>query len=249
MEFKKTWLEIKTMVLDRHLSIQYTESETEYYIWLLEEYIKYFCVIDIEDNPSEQQLDFENNYKDDANKAIVPISEDNKKIVRAESRPLNTTTWFTCRGDSEAAIGKGKEFYWDFSTSEDTVETVDGYKKKRIEFSFIDAVSVKEGTLYFHNAEKKSVLDMMVVCPTGTPYLNNSGEVNIATEDTVIDHYVNNVFFQGSAPMGDELNTESCSCMIPNYYKFWIDITVPDTDVTSNGYVELELYRKRTVIL
>lgn len=49
--------------------------------------------------------------------------------------------------------------------------------------------------------------------------------------------------------MGDELNSETTSSAIPPNYKFWLEVTVPESDNLSNGWVEIELYRKRTVIL
>ena len=52
-----------------------------------------------------------------------------------------------------------------------------------------------------------------------------------------------------SCIMGDELNTEAASSEIPSNYKFCLTITVPASDNSSKGYVSIECYRKRTVIL
>lgn len=178
-----------------------------------------------------------------------PKSDDGKDIVRAESRPLNTTTIFVGKADN-TGIGDGKELKWDFSNADDDISTPpSNCKQKRLEFKFLDDIYVKEGTIYFHNTKKGSYIDLYVVCPNGQYYYDNNGDLQQATEDTIVSHYVIHSFIQGDCPMGDELNTESCSSKIPSNYKFWLDITVPDTDSSSNGYVNLELYRERTVIL
>ena len=77
----------------------------------------------------------------------TPLSPDGKEVVRAESRPEDTTTCFTGIGDSAEGIGDGKEFSWDFSNDDDIVEAPSGMKRKRIEFKFLDSVWIKEGTL------------------------------------------------------------------------------------------------------
>lgn len=178
-----------------------------------------------------------------------PKSDDGKTIVRAESRPLNNTTVFTCRGDSGSNIGDGKIIAWDFSNDDDEISAPEGYKRKRLEFSFLDGIYVKEGACYHFDSPKGCYVDFYIVCPDGQYYYDNNGDLKQASVDMVIHHYVNHHFIQGSVPMGDELNTESCSQSIPNNYKFWVDVTTPDSDVNSNGFISLEIYRERTVIL
>jgi len=248
MEIKQSWSEFKNTVDLKHLNIQYTETEEEYYIWAVDNGDRYYCIID-KDVDTEDQQDFENNYKSKANAPQNPRSVDGKTIVRAESRPLDCTTVFTCIGDSDNNIGDGKELSWDFSNTEDEVPAPAGYRRKRLEFKFLDPVHIKEGAVYFYGAQKGSYVDFYIVCPAGNYYYDNNGNPQYATEDTIISHYVIHHMICGDCPMGDELNTESCSTEIPNTYKFWIDITVPDTDNSSYGHVSLELYRRRTVIL
>ncbi|MHA1304499.1 MAG: hypothetical protein ACTSPI_12450, partial [Candidatus Heimdallarchaeaceae archaeon] len=132
---------------------------------------------------------------------------------------------------------------------DDIIQAPQGYKRKRIEFKFLDPIYIKEGAVYFHNSLKGSYLSLHVVCPAGAYYIDNNGAPHQATEDVIISTYVNYHFFQGTCAMGDELNTESCSVEIPNYYKYWLEVTVPEVDAESNGYVSIELYRKRTRIL
>jgi len=258
MRIWKTWTEMKTLLSERKLRLQYNEKNNKYDVFATDAHIVYFTElwkdvsvvkgIDIEQNNSDL-LDFETNYKETANSPITPLSDDGKTVVRAESRPLDTTTYFTMAGDSENNIGDGKKLFWDFSNNDDIVEAPEGYKRKRVEFSFIDSVYIKEGALYFHNAKKGSYVCVAVVCPAGQYYYKNDGSPALATEDIMISRYVNHHFFQNNCPMGDELNTESCSAEIPSNYKFWIEVTVPDIDEDSNGYISMELYRKRTRVL
>lgn len=258
MRIWKTWAEIKTLLSQRKLRLQYNENKNRYYIFAVDAHIVYFTElwkdisaikgIDIDQNNSDI-LDFETNYKASANSPITPLSDDGKTVVRAESRPLDTTTYFTMAGDSDTEIGEGKSFFWDFGNEEDIISAPVGYKCKRIEFNFLDPVYIKEGALYFHNAVKGSYLHVCIVCPAGQYYYKNDGTPALASEDTIVSRYVNHHFFQGTWEGGDELNTESCSGQIPSTYKFWIEIYVPDTDSESNGYISLEFYRKRTRIL
>jgi hypothetical protein len=245
---EKNWSDFKNLINSRYLSIQYEELSTKYNLYTADGIFIYHCVIIKDDTPNADQTDFENNYKAAANDAVEPHSEDRKTIVRSESRPLGHTTVFTCIGD-DTDIGNGTPLQWDFSNSDDEVTAPEGYKRKRVEFKFLDAIHIKEGTIYFFDMKKGSYIDLYVVCPTGQYYLDNNGVPQQATEDTPVTHYVNHHFLFGDCPMGDELNTESCSAEIPNTYKFWIEVTVPDTDSTSHGSVSAEIYRSRTVIL
>ena len=253
MRVEKTWTELKNLASSKDLEhlLQYNESDAEYYIWFVEDSIQYFCIIDKVSPASSDQTDFETNYKPNANKVLTPKSKDNKTYVRAESRPLDTTTVFIGQADSDTNIGDGKELFWDFSNDDDIVTdgVPTGYKRKRMEFKFLDPVYVKEGCIYFFNKLKGSYIDFMIVCPAGQYYYDNDGNPQLATEDTIISWYVRHLFMQSDCPMGDELNTEACSSQIPPNYKFWIEITVPEDDNASNGYVEIKLYRKRTIVL
>jgi len=193
--------------------------------------------------------DFLANYEDTC---CVPLQERNsegRQIILSTSRPKDATTCFIGQGDGTTTIGDGKILAWDFSNSDDEVTAPTNFKRKRLEFGFIDPMWVKEGTLYFFDAPKGSYMDFYVVCPDGEYYKKNDGTLAQASGDLIIMHYVVHNMIQGTCPMGDELNTESCSDEIPANYKFWIEITTPDTDTTSNGHVNLEIYRTRTVVL
>lgn len=255
-----SWSDLKNLSNIKHIPLQYCETPTKYEIFIIEEGQKYFTEIfkitstvkgiDEEQNISDRE-DFEDNYKNLANTPSKPRSEDSKEIVRAESRPLDCTTVFTSRGDSDTEIGEGKILSWDFSNDDDIVEmpSGSGMKRKRIEFKFLDDIYLKDGAVYFFNTKKGSYGDVYVVCPAGQYYLKNDGTPAIATEDTIVAYYMVHMMIQGDCPMGDEFNTEACSEKLPKNYKFRIDITVPEDDNNSNGYINLEIFRKRTVIL
>lgn len=182
-----------------------------------------------------------------------PTMADGRPIVRAESRPINYQTMFTMSGD-DTDMGNGQEMYWDFSNDDDLVTTSglvpDGYKMKDIVINFCDNIYVKEGTIYFHDALKKSYLEFCIICPSGNYYYDRNGNPQLATEEVMVMKYLSKHFFAGDCPMGDELNTESCNeNPIPPNYEFHIHVYVPEADNSSFGYGELELYRVRSCLL
>lgn len=252
MQINLTWSELKNVSTLKNLPLQYITKGNFYKVWMQEEGIIYMHDIYIESpTPAgSDQEDFEQNYQSNANKPLNPRDEYGKQFIRAESRPLDMSTYFTCAGDSGSNIGDGKLLCWDFSNSDDDI-TPSGvtYKRKRLEFSFLDTVRVKEGGIYFQDKLFGSYIDLYIICPNGQYYIDNNEVPQLATEDTSVNHFVNKHMMTGTVNLGDELNTEAASAEIPSTYKFWIEITVPDTDSTSKGHVSLELYRNRTEIL
>jgi len=242
------WQELKTEFLSKNFLLNYNKSRDGYNVYVQDRSILWMSKV----ISGTELTDFETNYKSKGNQCIY--SEDGKQYIRAESRPLDMTTYFTCAGDkidSPQKIGGGKELKWDFSNEYDDYALPSGssVKMKKIDFYFIDPMRIKEGAIYFQDAPKGCYLDMGVWCPEGSYYLDNNGTPNLATEDTLISHWVNKHFIVGDCSIGDELNTESASLEIPAGYKFCVGITTPNSDNTSYGHVSLELYRKRTVIL
>lgn len=186
-----------------------------------------------------------------------PKDEYGKPYVRAESRPLACTTYFTSCGDTLGAspvIGSGNRLAWNASVSEGWVNDENGAPSGMKQFSiivqFCDSIWLKEGALYYMNCSKGSYGDMEVLCPHGGYYMY-LGQVyqNTTGYDLVVDHYLMKHPLQGDVPMGDELNTESCSQELPSYLKFRFTVTVPEADVTSYGAMELEMFRCRTVVI
>jgi hypothetical protein len=240
------WINLKNDIISKGFPLNYKTTLKGYEVFVLDRGLLWFSNLTV----LAEILDFETNYKEEANKCLY--SEDGKIISRTESRPLGTTTCFTGRGDSDTGIGDGTELRWDFSNDDNDIDNLPSgspYKRKRLEFKFLDPIYIKEGAIYFHKAKTGSYINVYIVCPQGHYYLDNNGVPTLATEDTPIAQYVNYHWLEGDCPMGDELNTESCSVEIPNNYKFWIDITVPNSDSESTGHLSLELYRKRTRIL
>jgi len=248
----KTWQQLKDLVDRYQFVIRYEDNPDDYFISAIDviSQREYFCQI-LKESGSSDLAQWEGNYKAKADIPIKPLTEDGKEMVMSVSRPIGYNTFFTCAGDTQDEIGAGQEISWDFSNSENDIATPSGsgLKRKKIEFSFIDNVYLKEGSIYWQNAKKGSYIDIQVVCPAGYYYLKNDGTLTQAQQDTIIHKFANHHLFFGDCPMGDELNTEACSAEIPNYMKYQVIVTVPDSDTNSNGHISVELYRKRAVIL
>jgi len=197
-----------------------------------------------------------------------PSMADGRPIVRADTRPLDTQTYFTMAGDTASGIGDGTRLCWDFSNDDDVVEcdyyvTPDGYKTKHVELEFIDPIYLKDGTLYFFDAPWGEYCDMQVVVPAGNYYPNAHGSIpasalglpgtdmySYAATDTVFVSYVNKQHMYGDCPMGDELNAEGAAVSaIPVGWYIVGHITTVSGDNTSKGYASFECYRHRTVLL
>ena len=252
-ELKKTWPEMKALCAQRKLKLQYEdldrgENTDAYFIWAVEGNVHYKCLIE---KDTDDATDFESECKGMANQEIIPKNSDGRTILMTTSRPMNATTCFASAGDDLeiGIIGEGTRLTYDFENDEYLVAAPSGYKRKQTDFGFMDSVWLKEGTVYFHNTMKNSYVDLFVVCPSGQYYLKNDGSPGLATVDLPIEHFAIKQPIQGDCPMGDEFNTESCSQEIPSDYFFRMEVTVPEADDVSNGYISLELYRERTIVL
>jgi len=242
-----SWVVFKGIV-GKKAAMKYIITDTSCYdIWYSDKDTRFETTIKIDSPANVDQLDFEANHKAGSN-LIGPIDEQGREYLRAEAKPVGTGTVFVTQADN-VGIGDGKVLSWDFSNGDDDISAPVGFKKKRLEFKFLDDVYVKEGAVYYHNAIKGSYLDFYVVCPAGQYYYDNILVPHLAGVDTPVSHYVIHQMMQGTVAMGDEMNTETVSDKITLNYKFWIEVTVPDIDVASNGWVNLELYRKRSVVL
>lgn len=194
-----------------------------------------------------------------------PRMEDGRPIVRADTRPIDTETYFTMTGDG-VGIGDGKHLEWDFSNDDDLYvgpEVHSGMKCKKIELVFHCPVYLKDGTIYFFNALWGSYLEMDVIVPSGAYYPNPAGPIPAsalglsgnqmyaqANGDVVYQRYVNKHHMKGDCPMGDELNAEGAAVSaVPPGWKVRGLIIVPENDTASQGYGSLEMYRCHTVLL
>jgi hypothetical protein len=197
-----------------------------------------------------------------------PVMADGRPLVRADTRPLDTQTYFTMAGDTASGIGKGTILKWDFSNDDhetgcDYFITPDGYKTKHIELTFLDPIYLKDGTLYFFDAPWGSYCDMHVVAPSGSYYPNDDGAIpasalslpgtqmySYAAADIEFLTYVNRHHMYGDCPMGDELNAEGAAVdPVPVGWKVVGHITTVSGDNTSKGFASFECYRARTVLL
>jgi hypothetical protein len=202
---------------------------------------------------------------------LFPMVDEIPKM-RADSRPPHTQNYFCERGDDPTTwphIGNGKIMAWDWSNTDDDITNADydaidgeydpdpwpykiptGMKRKRIVVKFGEGIYLKEGTLYFYGVSFGSYVDLSIVCPQGQYYYNRVGVPTLAEDGPVIvSRYCTHLQMKGDCPMGDEFNSEGCTeRAIPQTYEWWIEVTVPTADESSQGYVELELYRPRTVL-
>jgi len=250
-----TWTELKSFSVSKGIPLQYTETDKYYFIWFLEGLVEYNTKVLKTTPGNTDQTDFEGNYRAEANAPVGPKDEDGKQYIRAESRPLDMTTYFTSKGDGATTIGDGNKLVFNFNNTDDDVASPPaGTKQKKVTCTFIDAVRIKEGTLYWQNMPFGSKMDLCIGVPDQGWYKKNDGSYAQNTTGDVmkIDQFVNSSPMMGDCPMGDELNTEAASDEIPAGMVFGFTVTVPDSvSDTDNvrGAVQMELYRRRTVIL
>jgi len=205
-----------------------------------------------------------------------PTMADGRPIVRSDTRPLDTATYFSCVGDTTSGIGDGVDLMWDFSSPDEYTtisgpytlscghEIADGYKAQIIDLSFLDDVYFKDGALYFFDMPWKSSAKMEVLVPAGNYYPNEHGSIpasalglpgndmySYATTDTPYYIYVGKHFMYGDCPMGDELNAEGAMIhALPPNWMVRAVITVPITGSdNAKGFASFEMYRHRTAIL
>lgn len=202
-----------------------------------------------------------------------PIMADGRPIVRADTRPLGTQTYFTCAGDKDfETIGEGDPWIWDFSNDDDlydpdTIENgpplASGTKAKIIKAWFNEPVHIKDGALYFLDATFGSYLSMYITIPPGNFYPNASGTYPAAvlgltgdemyayaTNDVLYSCYANKHYMLGDCPMGDELNAEASSVSaIPAGWAVTCFIVTDEDNYSLKGHGSLELYRYNTAVL
>lgn len=264
-----TWTELKGYLKNKS-NLRYTEDTNTYDIWIEIDREKYNC--EIYKNEASHDADkenFENEYKDSSN--TLPAShpdEDSRGrwVIKTESRRRDWETIFAGIGDDlqGETEGRGTPFLFDFSVPvEDTrwITAPAGYKRQQINWQFLDPVNIKEGTIYFYDIPKGSYYDFYIVCPAGGYYYKKTYDPStyeviktptLATEDTIFTRWVCNYYMEGSAPMGDELNTEAAAeYSIPSYFIWRAEYTIPEvTDwELAHGHWTLELYKPRSVVL
>lgn len=152
-----------------------------------------------------------------------PVMSDGRPIVRSDTRPLGTQTYFTSAGDcpnlvngtcpggqgnSCVCVGAGQAWMWNFGNQEheynpDSVENgptlASGQRAKLVHAAFAEPVYIKDGTLYFLDATYGSYLSMYITVPSGNYYPNPSGTIPASALGQSGDHMyayaTNDVFY------------------------------------------------------
>lgn len=195
-----------------------------------------------------------------------PQTPDGVPIVRSDSRPLNTETYFTMCGDS-TGIGDGKILMWDFSNDDDLFDhplyVPSGFKAKRVSIQYNCPVWLKDGTMYFFDMPWGSYISMFVGIPAGNYYPNPAGNIpaaalglttggmySYADQDVPYQSYVMKHHMYGTCQMGDELNAEGAAYYpVPVGWQVCGLVVTPESDNVGKGYGSLEMYRCHTMLL
>ena len=191
------------------------------------------------------------------------VDELGRWVVRSDSRKQLWDVVFQGAGDdcSTGKSGGGTPFVYDFSADVDDLRwdnenAPTGYKQQVVDWVFCDWTYLKEGTVYFFNMPKGSYLNFEVIAPPGTygmtKALDNNQEIEKTYFETNEDwytilHWVIDYHIEGSAPMGDELNTESAAeNPAPSYFIWRAIVTIPEVEgwEDAHGHFSMEIYRQ-----
>ncbi len=196
-----------------------------------------------------------------------PTEVDNlgRWVIRSDSRKTDWDAIFQGAADdlTTGEVGKGTPFTFDFSAPADDLRWDNehapaGYKMQTIDWRFCDWVYIKEGTLFYYNAPKGSFMNFFVVAPPGTGYIEKFSQEDLTVAKRTLPtnnkwiafiQWLAHYNFEGSAPMGDELNTESASDNAsPSFFMWRAQICVPDVTgyEQTHGHWALEMYRIST---
>lgn len=196
----------------------------------------------------------------------TPRMPDGRPIVRSDTRPFNTSTYFTSAGDDSTNIGNGIDLTWDFSNDDNSYDGPDvpfGYKCKQLLMSFHCPVYLKDGTIYFFDAPWGQYINMDIVVPPGNYYPNPAGTIPASalglpgtekyaysgTDYVSYQVYVHKHRMYQTCAVGDEINAEGAAVKpVPPGWYIRGRIYTPESDVTSKGFGILELYRYFTVL-
>lgn len=194
------------------------------------------------------------------------VDELGRWMVRSDSRKTGWDTVFQGAGDNitTGKIGDGTQFRFDFGaatddtrwrTSENDTTVPDGFKRQRIDWYFSDWVYVKEGTIYFYNMPKGSYTNMWIIAPPNAFFTRKRLDANLNLKKIVYPvgnvevpfvHWVVNYPMEGTASMGDELNTESAAENPAYPGIIWrAEFTIPESTnwEQAHGHFSLEIYR------
>ena len=195
-----------------------------------------------------------------------PKMTDGRPLVRADTRPLSTETYFTMTGDTTSGIGDGLAMVWDMDNDGDWVDNGDGSKKKVFNLTFTNEIFLKDGTIYFFNAPWGAFVEFYITVPSGGYYPNEYGAIpasalglpgddmyaQATSGDVLYQCYVNKHRMYGDCPMGDELNAEGAAINgLPVGWYLTGHIHAPATASGTGfkGFASVECYREKTIVL
>jgi len=182
-------------------------------------------------------------------------------IVRSDSRRKDYDTVFQGCGDNLATgkIGEGTDFRFDFSdsTTGTFITAPEGFKRKQVNWNFIDLVYMKGGSLSLYDIPKGSYVDFYLISPPGYPYFIKSIDAQgniirsqaLATTYTKFVHWVIKHWICGTRAI--DINGESASDL-PSYpfMIFSAEVTVPEVEgwEKAGGNWVLQFFRNRTIV-
>lgn len=120
MDINVSWEEIKNFIASKSLSIQYLELGDIYHIFAFDNYFSLTCKISKSTPASEDQIDFENNFKSIANKNLYQNDDDGAQIVRLKAAKKGWSFWAipiefttsTIGGTLYAKVSNGSNIPW-----------------------------------------------------------------------------------------------------------------------------------------
>lgn len=203
---------------------------------------------------------------------VGPTMADGRPIVRADTRPIGTQTYFTCTGDTVSGIGDGQHLCWNFADEENIYDPnvlenpqtiASGFKAKKLDVWFNENVYLKDGVLYYQNATYGTNVSAYLTVPSGNYYPNNVGDIPAsalglpgtqmyayATKDVLFACYIRNHHMLGDCTVGDELDAEGSQIEpLPSGWYITGIIVVPEDNNTFVGHASLEMYREHSIIL
>lgn len=200
--------------------------------------------------------------------AEPPKTADGKPIVRADTRPTGTQTYFTMTGDDlqTGKLGGGDQMRWDFSNTDNTYDPnnfenpivlASGIKAKYIEMSFTSPTYLKDGALFFFDAPWGAYASMYIVVPAGTYYphpngpipasalgLPGDGKYAYSTKKVFYASYLNKHFMYKECTRGVPMDAEGSQVdPVPSGWLIAGLVCCPEDDKAFKGFGLIEMYR------
>jgi hypothetical protein len=198
----------------------------------------------------------------------APRTVDGKPIVRSDTRPTGTQTYFTMTGDDMQAgiLGSGEEMRWDFSNSDNVYDPDDfenpiilasGVKAKYLEMKFTSPAYLKDGALFFFDAPWGAYASMYIVVPSGTYYPHPDGEITASalglsgntmyaysTKKVFYASYLNKHFMYKDCARGVSMDAEGSQIdPVPSGWMIAGLVCCPEEDTLFKGFGLIEMYR------